>query len=182
MGNEMSTIYTHEKVNEYFSNDSNISEPENWKNIDCLIEAAIQQITLHPVTLEIIKNPEYTDEVDVDDVIDGAELSEKDAKWCKEHNNLNSVVLENLFGIVVITNCTGNDDSRGGGCGDVNFKKEDFIWHQQVNGNLTLFDLASIVYRMKGSKYDYWYELYSFTEAKMIDDTLVLNVKFSYGS
>lgn len=77
---------------------------------------------------------------------------------------------------------TGNGDSRGGGCGKLNLKLSDFVWEKERIGGLTVRDLTQAVYRMKGSKYDWWYELYSDTEFMFEDGILNMKVNFDYGS
>ena len=54
---------------------------------------------------------------------------------------------------------TGNDDSRGGGCGHLELAQEDFQWKINTPEGITLQHLTEAAYRLKGSKYDYWFEL-----------------------
>ena len=53
---------------------------------------------------------------------------------------------------------------------------------EEFKNGVTLFDLACIIYRFKGSKYDWWYELYEYTIFIRDEQTLYLNTIFSYGS
>ncbi len=62
------------------------------------------------------------------------------------------------------------------------FDIEEFRWEETFENGVKLIDLASIAYRLKGSKYDWWYELYNHTYIVIIDTTMYLNVSFSYGS
>ncbi len=78
---------------------------------------------------------------------------------------------------------TGNDDPRGGGCGNYKFRKEDFVWTiKNVNG-ITFGNLVECVYRLKGSKYDLWYEMYcGIILEKETDDGYLIEVRFDHGS
>ncbi len=156
-----------------------IKNPFNTDNINLLIAAAIRIIVLHPVRLEIVYSPDINKDDPVD--YDENDLSHSDERWCKNNSGLDSVIFPDINKIVAITENQGNKDSRGGGCGCCGFTAEDFIWSENTDG-VKLFDLASIVYRLKGSKYDWWYELYDNTDFIIIDKTLYLKVEFSYGS
>jgi hypothetical protein len=44
-------------------------------------------------------------------------------------------------------------------------------------------NLTEVLYRLKGSKYDWWYELYSgFTVTNCNDKEVTIDVEFGYGS
>ena len=78
---------------------------------------------------------------------------------------------------------TGNSDNRGGGCGDFRFTKDDFRYTIYKQNGLTLKDLTEVVDRLKGSKYDYWYELYEgISVSSQTADSLTIQVEFGYGS
>jgi len=61
--------------------------------------------------------------------------------------------------LYVQSSSTGNDDVKGGGCGNINLSEEDFTWQKDTPHGITLRDLTEGVYRMKGAKYDWQYEL-----------------------
>ena len=81
---------------------------------------------------------------------------------------------------------TGNDDTRGGGCGRLNLPASEFTWSADCPKGVTLRHLTEGVYRMKGSKYDLWYELYSgFGSDPVVSDcgeAISVEVGFDYGS
>ena len=78
---------------------------------------------------------------------------------------------------------TGNDDVRGGGCGNINLSEEDFIWQKSTPDGVTLQDLTEGAYRLKGAKYDWQYELFEGLEINSSKGNLLeCIVDFSYKS
>lgn len=77
---------------------------------------------------------------------------------------------------------TGNTDNRGGGCGHLNLPVEDFQWDCENPNGITLRNLSEAVYRMKGSKYDYWYELFGGIQVDIKGDLATVKAGFGYGS
>ena len=84
--------------------------------------------------------------------------------------------------LTIQSNSTGNTDPRGGGCGDFDIPLEDFQWQCQNPAGISLKDLTEAVYRMKGSKYDYWYELLGNVQCDIQPPTVHCTVQFDYGS
>lgn len=78
---------------------------------------------------------------------------------------------------------TGNEDELGGGCGNLGIPIDDFNYQIVNSGGITVRDIVECVYRMKGSKYDWWYELYGGIEDLDIDNEhLQFTIRFEYGS
>ncbi|MHB1954088.1 MAG: hypothetical protein ACYCOU_10105 [Sulfobacillus sp.] len=78
---------------------------------------------------------------------------------------------------------TGNCDVRGGGCGYCGFVAEDFRWTATNPGGIRLRDLCEVVYRLKGSKYDSYYEMYGgFAVESHKGNEATIAVSFDYGS
>lgn len=78
---------------------------------------------------------------------------------------------------------TGNKDSRGGGCGNLWLPLDDFKYKITNKNGITLANVTEAAYRMKGSKYDWWYELYSGLTIKKRTKTAVhAEINFDYGS
>ena len=78
----------------------------------------------------------------------------------------------------------GNDDGRGGSCHNLRIPVTDFRHTIKRDTAITMRDLTEITYRLKGSKYDLWYELYGgadFTYTKFPNEMLMY-VDFGYGS
>lgn len=84
--------------------------------------------------------------------------------------------------LIVTSNRTGNTDTRGGGCGHLNLPVSDFRWEINRPNGLSLRDVVEGMYRMKGSKYDWWYELMGSPSIRETDDTLYVHVDFDYGT
>ena len=81
------------------------------------------------------------------------------------------------------TTFNGNDDDRGGGCGNLGVPISEFEYTIHNDKGITLRDLTEIVYRLKGSKYDWWYELYTGFKCKQIsDEECIIEINFNYGS
>src|SRR5205085_6735453 len=57
------------------------------------------------------------------------------------------------------------------GCGNLHLPIDEFQWEISYAGGITLRNLVEGVYRMKGSKYDYWYELFGGLIVEENDDT-----------
>lgn len=122
------------------------------------IHEAIKNVTMHPVRMELI----------FDDKFD----------W-------NRVIWPEMTKVTVYTDRIGNKDHRGGGCGNsfVKFDVEDFTWTAKKSDGITLKEMAECIYRIKGSKYDYWYELYGGILLKKTDGKhLTYYADFGYGS
>lgn len=134
-------------------------EVDKFASISELIGDVIEYITLHPVRLEILFKP----------------LPPELGTWDK-------VLFPNTK-LSITCNQTGSGDVRGGGCGYQCFPLEDFIWTVDTPGGVTLKQLVEGVYRMKGNKYDYHYELYHKIK-KVSDDGihLIILAEFGYGS
>lgn len=78
---------------------------------------------------------------------------------------------------------TGNSDTRGGGCGNIGIPLEEFTYTVENPTGITLRQVTEVVYRLKGSKYDWWYELYSgITEQSRVNGHLTITTDFGYGS
>lgn len=76
----------------------------------------------------------------------------------------------------------GNTDNRGGGCGYAGFTTDDFVYNKNIDNVLTLKDVIDGCYRMKGSKYDYHYELFCDVTCDITGGTIRLEPSFDYGS
>ena len=77
----------------------------------------------------------------------------------------------------------GNTDNRGGGCGNLHIPLSEFKWDCTNPSGINIKDIAEGVYRMKGSKYDWWYEMFSDNSKYIIkNDTVHFEIDFDYGS
>jgi len=146
-------------------------------NVFC--ETLIKDVKLHPVKLELI----FDENIDYNAIRDI--LENKEDEEIIEKYNWDSLVRDkNTKNLYIYSTDTGNDDTRGGGCGDAGFTEEDFIWETSNENGITLRDVVEGCYRLKGSKYDYWYELFGeIVEEKSSDDsTIRFKVSYGYGS
>jgi hypothetical protein len=162
--------------------DSTIANVSKYP-LDALVEKGIQQVYLHPVKFELVYNEldeDFASEVE-EHCADREEKVETDLAsigW-------DTVVIPDCRVLNMSTSCTGNDDSRGGGCGSLNLPESDFVWTVRCDEKgLTLRELVGGVYRLKGSKYDYWYEMFDGLTLTRGTESGEYNcdVDFDYGS
>lgn len=151
--------------------------------LSILVDVLLKNVVLHPVKLVLIWN-------EIRDI--NKLISVKyEIKECDEFNLIlknieengwNAVVLPKQY-LKVISKSTGNTDIRGGGCGEYKFKQSDFVWEVNNPNGITLSNLVEGVYRMKGSKYDLWYELFCNIELINEDEnSYTIQANFGYGS
>lgn len=151
--------------------------------LSALVETAMKKVYLHPVRFECVWKRLPYSRREFDDAITEQEFHAEPP--CFGWHDL-------AFGphITVLhmsTNSTGNDDTRGGGCGDMNIPTEEFKWTMKNPTGITFQNVVEAAYRMKGSKYDWWYELYSGITAEkpkpdQAPNELYLSMDFDYGS
>jgi hypothetical protein len=152
-----------------------------------IVAASIQQVYVHPVTFVLQWAVSYDigdsamrirdtfDKNTANDIID----------MVKEEWNWDTVVLPDTTKLTIraTKGRTGNQDIRGGGCGNMFISSDEFVYRIESEDGITLRDLTEAVYRMKGSKYDWWYELYSSLRVTNEEEGhLQLEVEFDYGS
>lgn len=121
-----------------------------------IINGCLSHVYVHPVKLELV-------------------FSDRD-DW-------GYVPFPNITKLHVWSEKTGNCDVRGGGCGDLWIPREDFQYKIDNPGGITARDIIECVYRLKGSKYDLWYEFYTgVLNFDIVDQKLKFQVRFDYGS
>ncbi|AVL93896.1 hypothetical protein mvi_536 [Megavirus vitis] len=159
--------------------------------ISYIVDQCITCVYLHPVKLNIIFKEINEDHFDYEKFVDYCnEENEENEDKIKElfeivkKINLSTLVLDtNLKKITGYSKLTGNDDNRGGGCGSFNIPVEDFKYTIINENGITMRDVFEVVYRLKGSKYDFWYELFSGIDIKkQTDNYIKFKVDFGYGS
>lgn len=181
--------------------------------LSCVIDKLLPECYLHPVRLTVnVKNLDLN-RIEIREALVDALADEFYQKMRKENPDfevtrneweettqattdemlkklgLDSLNLDSLaFGpeiknLTVTSDQTGNNDSRGGGCGFLNLPVEDFAWTVTNPTGITLRNLTEAVYRLKGSKYDFWYELYSdISHVNTVGDHIHMKAEFGYGS
>jgi hypothetical protein len=123
----------------------------NCKKLEKKISFALGYIYLHPVKLELIWKP---CESSLDEIVDKSKT------------------------LTIFSRQNGNTDNSGG-CGNLGIPVEEFVWKKECKYGITLKDITEGVYRLKGSKYDLWYELFGSVER---DENGIYEVDFGYGS
>lgn len=134
-----------------------------------IISQSLYCLYLHPVKLEIIHKELTMDE---------------DTHYDNEYaNNLtwdSLVFSSDIKKINVFTQKTGNTYMRGG-CGELDIPVEEFSYTIESNTGITLRHLTDAVYRLKGSKYDWFYESYAGIKiVKNDSSSLDIEVYFHY--
>ena len=155
---------------------------ENEKNLNAVMGESIRAFAIHPTSHKIVQYNEiywnnienFDEEEKMDEkFMDLLKKNETMKVICNLPDTVNRIILINLSG--------GNTDSRGGGCGEI-FKDWEFYYERDFNNQKTFLDFVKLIYRMKGSKYDYWYELYGGFESHISESTLYIAVSFGHGS
>ncbi|AVL94884.1 hypothetical protein ma498 [Moumouvirus australiensis] len=166
--------------------ENTIIKPINY--INYIVYECISKVYLHPVQLNLIYNEITEDNFDYNAFCDNCEHEdEKNIK--EEFDIIKCVKLSTLLSDINLKKLTGysklngNDDCRGGGCGNYDIPVSDFKYTIINDNGITIRDLLEIVYRLKGSKYDFWYELFgSINIKKQTDNYIKFKVDFDYGS
>jgi hypothetical protein len=159
---------------------------EKVQVLSTILGKTVLWVYLHPVTFKLI----YTDiclgdiEEALEEVSDEMTLFPKSLLEEIGEKGWDMVPIKGLYHIKVQGTGTGNSDSRGGGCGDLKIPVEEFQWEiKHEDKEITLRDFTECVYRMKGSKYDWWYELFSgISLVDHHDKFLEFETDFGYGS
>ena len=164
-----------------------------------LLSHSIRKCYLHPVRFEIIYQDLNPQDYDIDYWMkqdkEGDDNCETELSDVAQNPELMSEIKSKIvamtwdtvvYPVQTLTGFSqkkGNTDNRGGGCGNLNIDVDEFEYSLTNPTGITLRNLTEVAYRLKGSKYDWWYELYStFTEENRTDTEVLIEVKFGYGS
>ena len=178
---------------------SNHLNLQSINNISCddVLNAIVKQLLgyvyLHPVKYYNIFTNFMFQPDDITDylinICENDETQVENSGILQELNNLRNnwsyPILKNVKEVQLYSTQTGNEDPRGGGCGYYNLTESDFKW--TISGSqskeITLKDLIDGVYRLKGSKYDEYYESFCGLELERNENgVLIFKVEFDYGS
>ncbi|QGR54022.1 hypothetical protein [Moumouvirus maliensis] len=146
---------------------------------------AINNTLEHPVQLNLIFKEITEDDFDFNIFCDYCEhKNEKEGFEIIKCIKLSTLLSDkNLKKLIGYSKLNGNDDIRGGGCGNYNIPVSDFKYTIINENGITIHDLLEIIYRLKGSKYDFWYELFSSINIKkQTDNYIKFKIDFDYGS
>ena len=149
---------------------------EDIGDVSVLLGETLNSTVLHPSKLIILFR-----DIEIDHENFREEIS-KDFDNFLNSLTWETIVFQGITKILFRSDQIGNKDNRGGGCGGCGFTVDDFRYEMTTNGQVTVRDLTEGVYRMKGSKYDYWYELYDGCIFTIDGDNLTVDVVFGYGS
>lgn len=159
------------------------------KDLELITKTLLRQVYVHPVTFSMVYGPVI--EIEANDVeldIDGKSINDDERVSNKSLESVAEygwdwVPVPGVTNLHVYSTYNGNTDVRGGGCGELNIPVGEFDYTIVNNSGITIRDVVEATYRMKGSKYDYWYELFSCFENFTINgDTMTFEVNFDYGS
>lgn len=160
---------------------------DNYELLNSIANVLIYYVYVHPVQLKLVFEdlPNVYDELDergqIDEDADNKLEIDEETKSFVTAMTWKTVVSECKI-LNVSSRHTGNKDIRGGGCGNLGLPVEEFRWKQVCPKGIRLQDLIGSIYRLKGSKYDYWYELLSEVHFTRDGNTLNAFVEFDYGS
>ena len=167
-------VYT--EIFSFFQNNKNINKIPYETAISIAISGAITSVTLDPVTLQLIFTEPDVEFGDVENV--------EEYNWAVntfKPNIWDTIVIENIKKVIAINSSGVNTDSRSGSC-----KVPDTYLRCRMevsNNRVILKELVELVFRIKGSKSDHWYELYqSITTHLDKEGTLFISVDFDHGS
>ena len=145
------------------------------KVISAMIGETIKQLSLHPIDLSIRGREE--EPVDPGENLD----TEEEYEWAEQHSQWNSILVEGVRKIIAINISGSNTDKRSGG---PDIPNEEFTLVKQFpNREVTLSDLTEVVFRLKSSKNDFWYELYQGIDTYLDKrGILYIQARFDHGS
>jgi hypothetical protein len=150
--------------------------------LSSIIEQTIKQVYMHPVTFELV----WLDEIEIDESYMedmGRKLSKIEKNFLKNITWSTLITNKNMTKATGRSNRNGNDDPRGGGCGGFRIPVEEFKYTIKNENGITIKDITEITYRLKGSKYDCWYELFSNLKITKQSNTFMsFLIQFGYGS
>lgn len=148
--------------------------------LNAIVGSTIKCCYVHPVTFKMVFK-----EVRPAEIIETLEYK----KLTFDRDQINHLTWETIIDaeathLTVSTSRNGDKDRRGGGCGNLNIPIQEFEYTIENPNGITLKDMTEGVYRMKGSKYDWWYELFSnlTVDFPIADDHIFVDVEFDYGS
>ncbi|AYV85124.1 MAG: hypothetical protein Satyrvirus4_21 [Satyrvirus sp.] len=148
-----------------------------------IVRTTIVRVYMHPVTFQLYFQDENVGRLWLNEIdFDGDDFNEEEINFLGKIK-WNTVIDENIKTATGYSKQNGNDDSRGGGCGNLGIPVEDFSYTITNETGITIKNITEIVYRLKGSKYDWWYELFDCINIdKVTNDSMLFEVTFGYGS
>ena len=167
-----------------------IHNPENLKYdneiphedvIDAFVRRALYSFRLHPCTFKIVQ----TERIDFADLDYPDDLSPTDLIMIENiRKNVNHKIFteipDTVTKMVLINLDGGNTDNRSKGCDGI--PKWEYYFEVPFSNQLTFVDFTKLIYRTKGSYYDFWYELYCGFYSRIEGDTIYIATTYDHGS
>ena len=164
-------------ITKYLSNNnirnSNIDSEIVDEMFRLVVSYLIRRVYVHPVTLELVFEPFTYDEHFDDAAIRKMEVIHPEDRLDPtiiddfisylKTINWDTPVFTGVDKLRVFTNQNGNPTNIGGSCFRKKIPFTDYNFTVTGDGsakNITYRDFIGAIYRMKSSKYDYWYELF----------------------
>ena len=175
----MPPVELYHMIKDLFQNKKNLNPIHHEEGISTLIYDGLREISLHPVLLKVV----FNENVDIENLTTG-DLDNEELTWVEEllgKGFWDNVVVENVKQVICINGRGVNTDYRSG---SANVKNEDLRCRMMVSNNkVTIRELTELVYRIKGSKFDFYYELYEGISTHLDDKgTLFIEADFDHGS
>lgn len=170
---------------------NDIESEDAQKLLSAIIEVTLKKVYLHPVRFELVWSA--FDDHNIAEIEERFRSCFEDCKIKSTSDSINKYVdiIEGLSwdtvlfrekALSICSEQTGSSDRCGGGCGEMKIPLEEFQWATDCPDGVTVKNLTEAVYRMKGSKYDWWYELFSSITFRAAYDLVKCEVSFDYGS
>ena len=166
-------------IEELFKEGKNLKPVSHEAAITILIAEALRDIYLNPVLLKLMFNDRYID-FPLTDIED-----ENDRKWAGDllrERFWDIVIIENVKQVICVNGSGVNEDERSGATPSI--EDHNLVCRLNVyNNKVTLRELTELVYRIKSSKFDFWYELFEGISTHIDDKgTLFIQARFDHGS
>ena len=135
-------------------------------------------IFVHPVTFDLKFEPFPNDEI-LMEMMEKGELGEESLKEQIRNLDWNTTFDRDIK--ECSGSCPQNGDARG--CGNLNIPVSEFQHAIRRETGVTIADIAEIVYRLKGNKYDWFHERlcnFDIIPEEETEEKIKFQVKFKY--
>lgn len=96
---------------------------------------------------------------------------------------MNDLCFDKKFTSLKMLSFCGENEDRRSKSGNHGFKKLPWVWNKTRETGLTIRDITEACYMLKGSKFDFWYELYqSIQLLEFTGEHAAIEIHFDHGS